>query len=72
MPFRHYQFECVSSFKYLGIHFDTVASPTYMLKNLCLKANKAFYWLVNFVGRNHWNVAQTRLVLHDVYVRSIL
>ena len=57
IEFGAYQFECVSSFKYLGIHFNTTASPGFMLKNICMKANKAFYWLINYVSKNHWNVA---------------
>lgn len=57
IDFGAYQFECVLSFKYLGIHFDTIASPGFMLKNIYMKANKAFYWLINFVVKNYWNVA---------------
>lgn len=56
LHFDQYRFECVSSFKYLGLHFNESASPVFMIRNMCLKATKAFYWLVNFVGRNRWNV----------------
>jgi hypothetical protein len=43
-----------------------------MLACLLSKARKVFYWLLRFVCTQRWNTPYTRLVLLNVYVRTIM
>ena len=45
--------EVVSSFKYLGVHFDRTASPRHMLFHAVQRGNKAMHWIFNFVRREN-------------------
>ena len=65
-------FEVVSEFKYLGMVFDGKGSEKKMVANMLVKARKTFHWLVSFLNQNGWQHPNLRLVLFDVYVRSIL
>ena len=67
-----YRFKVVRSFKYLGISFDQQASAKHMIEHTIVKARKVFYWLLRFLASNAWNTPHTRLVLFNVYVRTIL
>lgn len=67
-----YFFEIVAEFKYLGLHYNQSASEQFMISKIMDKARKCFAWLVAFVNSNGWKCPNLRLVLFDVYVRSIL
>jgi hypothetical protein len=69
---RRYSFKVVRSFKYLGLHFDQRASAVHMIEQQTIKARQAFYWLLRFVTTHAWNTPHTRMVLLNVYVRSLL
>jgi hypothetical protein len=56
----------------LGLVFDRMASGKHMVGGIIGKARKAMYWLIRHVQSNRWNMPHLRLVLADVYVRSIL
>jgi hypothetical protein len=43
-----------------------------MVKKITSKAKSAFAWLLNIVRYRTWNLSATRLVLLDVYMRSVL
>ncbi len=70
--FAQYKFEVVSDFKYLGLHFDQEASTKHMITFIVDKARRVFFWLLRFVTTQKWNVPHTRLVLLNVYVRTLL
>lgn len=52
--------------------FDGRASDKKMINNMMEKARKVFHWLVSFLNQNGWQHPNLRLVLYDVYVRSVL
>ncbi len=62
----------VDRFKYLGILFDSIASYKGMLEQVVAKSTKAMHWLVNHVQKSGWNHPHMRMVLGEVYVRSIM
>ncbi len=43
-----------------------------MVAGLLSKGVKVFHWLRKFVSQNGWRIPHTRLVLLNVYVRSVL
>lgn len=65
-------FECVESFVYLGVNFDNRASTRGMVSRVITKARNAMYWLLRTVQTQRWNHPNMRLVLMDIYVRSVL
>lgn len=52
--------------------FDQSASERRMIAFNIEKGKKAFGWLSGFLKKNGWNHPHMRMVLLDVYVRSIL
>ena len=59
-------------FVYLGIAFDNKASTRGMLNRVITKSRNAMYWLINFLQATRWSLPSMRLVLMDVYVRSVM
>lgn len=72
LKFGKFSFEIVSTFKYLGTVFDGNASEKTMVQGNIAKGRKAFGWLHGFVKQNGWTHPHMRMVLLDVYVRSVL
>ncbi len=72
VKFGKFYFKIVKAFKYLGLHFDYIASSKYMIREILVRASKSFFWLVKFVNAQAWNTPYTRLVLLNVYVRTLL
>jgi hypothetical protein len=72
LPFGNLSFECVDRFKYLGVLFDRKASYKTMLKGILEKSRKSMYWMVRFIANHQWTMPHTRLVLMDVFVRSVM
>lgn len=72
VKFGDYKFECVDRFKYLGLIYDRKATSRTMVQGIHSKATKTMYWLIRFVQTHKWNIPHMRLVLADVYIRSIL
>ena len=56
----------------MGLHFDQFASSKHMISFLLTKAKRVFFWLLKFVTTQHWTAPHTRLVLLNVYVRTLL
>lgn len=67
-----FSFEVVPSFCYLGVSLDSVASTHRMRQDVMTRATIALHRLFEYVGAVGWRVPWTRLVLFDVYVRSVL
>ncbi len=66
------RFEVVSEFKYLGLVFDSRGGEKLMIARLLEQGRKYFGWLVSFLNLNGWTHPNLRMVLFDVYVRSVL
>ena len=62
----------MDSFVYLGVSFDNKASTRGMLNRVITKSRGAMYWLVHFLQATRWNLPSMRLLLMDVYVRSVM
>jgi hypothetical protein len=43
-----------------------------MLTTMLDKARRVYYWMLKFVTTQRWNTPHTRMVLLNVYVRTIL
>ena len=43
-----------------------------MVQEILRKGRQVFMWLASFVQQHGWNTPHTRLVLFDIYVRSVL
>jgi len=66
------EFECVREFRYLGMTIDERASLATMVQAMANRARQALGALCEFVGTQQWRVPWTRLVLLDVFVRTLL
>jgi hypothetical protein len=62
----------VEEFKYLGVVINKEGSSNHMVKGLRQKAIGALTKLMAFIRRNGWQQPSTRMLLLDVYVRSIM
>ena len=65
-------FDRVDSFTYLGVELDQTGSPGHIISALATRATRAFGGLCDFVGAHRWSTPWTRLLLLDVYVRTLL
>ena len=72
MQFWKFSFEIVDVFKYFGLHFYANGSDKNMIKHVILRAKKLFGWFISTVNKNGWTNLNLRLVLMEVYVRSLL
>ena len=68
--FEDFTFKTVSSFKYLGLHLNTDASPNFMIQHVLGRAHGAFRHLCEFIGTQGWTTVWTNLALYDALVRS--
>lgn len=65
-------FDVVPAFRYLGVTLDAGGSPARMVQDVATRASAALYRLCEYVGTLGWRTPWTRLVLYDVYVRTVL
>jgi hypothetical protein len=62
----------VQHFTYLGLKIDQQARSGTIVADLLSRASGALGMLCEFIGTQRWTVPWTRLVLYDVYVRTLL
>ena len=68
--FDDYTFQTTESFKYLGLHINTIADPTHMIHHVLQRSRAAFAALCEYIGTEGWTTLWTNLVLLDTLVRS--
>ena len=68
--FDDYTFQTTESFKYLGLHIDTIADPAHMIHHVLQRSRAAFAALCEYIGTEGWTTLWTNLVLLDTLVRS--
>ena len=64
--------EQVDIFKYLGLHFDAEASLSVMSAKRLEAAKRAAGAMTSMIARVGWRDKWLRLVLHNVFVRSVM
>ena len=64
--------EQVDIFKYLGLHFDPEASLSVMSAKRLEAAKRAAGALTSMMGRVGWRDKWLRLVLHNIFVQSVM
>ena len=67
-----FSFRVVDSFRYLGLLFDSGGTADTLVEDMVGRARRAFGGLCEFLGTQRWRVPWTRLVLFDIYVRSLM
>ena len=70
--YRGTEIPVVQLFKYLGLEFDGTRSTRSMIRHRLLEARKAWGRLMGKLISRGWQDRATRLVLYDVFVRSVL
>jgi hypothetical protein len=72
VSYRGEQLEAVKEFKYLGMQLNGTMNEQHMGRAVWRKAKAAGSRVVEYVKSNGWKQPATRLLLLDVYVRTLL